>query len=107
MAEQATPGAEAVGTTTEPVRYRCTTCGNLTRFDVTTTRRVRAFHHYTVGGELSVEDPVVLSESVDEVLCRWCGTGAGVVVLAPGEAAGDTPGVASGGGSDAAPAERA
>jgi hypothetical protein len=67
------------------VRYRCTACGNLTRFDVTTTRRVRAYHHFTVGGELSVEDPEVLSESVDEVLCRWCGTGSTVVVLEPGD----------------------
>ena len=37
-------------------RYRCTTCGNLTRFDVETSRRTRAFHHYTVGGDLTVED---------------------------------------------------
>ena len=54
-------------------RYRCTTCGNLTRFDVTTTRRVRAFHHYTVGGDLTVEDPEVLEERVESVECRWCG----------------------------------
>jgi hypothetical protein len=59
-------------------RYRCTACGNLTRFDVTTTRRTRAFHHYTVGGELEVEDVEVLSEHVDDVVCRWCGTGANV-----------------------------
>jgi hypothetical protein len=56
-----------------PTRYRCTACGNLTRFDVTTSTRTRAFHHYTVGGELAVEDPEVLEERVDEVLCRWCG----------------------------------
>ena len=66
-----------------PPRYRCTACGNLTRFDVTTTRRTRAFHHYSVGGELSVEDPEVLSESVDEVLCRWCGTGTAVEAVTP------------------------
>jgi hypothetical protein len=54
-------------------RYRCTTCGNLTRFDVTTSRRERSFHHYTVGGELTIEDPVVLDEQVEEVVCRWCG----------------------------------
>jgi len=62
-------------------RYRCTTCGNLTRFDVTTSRRERAFHHYTVGGELTVEDPEVLEERVEQVECRWCGpTGAVVAV---------------------------
>jgi hypothetical protein len=64
-------------------RYRCTACGNLTRFDVTSTVRSRAFHHYSVGGELTVEDTEVLSETVDEVLCRWCGTGGSVEVVTP------------------------
>ena len=54
-------------------RYRCTACGNLTRFDVVTTRRTRAFHHYSVGGDLTVEDEVVLDERVESVECRWCG----------------------------------
>ncbi len=54
------------------VRYRCTACGNLTRFDVTTSRRARAFHHYTVGGELSVDEEEVLDERVERVQCRWC-----------------------------------
>ena len=62
-------------------RYRCTACGNLTRFDVTTTCRVRAFHHYSVGGALTVEDPEVLEERIEEVLCRWCGTGTAVEQL--------------------------
>ena len=60
-------------------RYRCTTCGNLTRFDVTTSRRERAFHHYTVGGELTVEDHQVLEERVEQVECRWCGPTGAVV----------------------------
>jgi hypothetical protein len=59
-------------------RYRCAACGNLTRFDVTATRRTRAFHHYSVGGELSIEDEEVLNEAVEEVVCRWCGTGKAV-----------------------------
>jgi hypothetical protein len=62
-------------------RYRCTSCGNLTRFDVTSTRRTRAFHHYTVGGELAVEDEQVLEQTVESVTCRWCGSGSGVVEL--------------------------
>jgi hypothetical protein len=66
-------------------RYRCNACGNLTRFDVTTTRTTRAFHHYTVGGELAVEDETVLEEHVREVSCRWCGTGRSVEELAPSE----------------------
>lgn len=61
-----------------PARYRCTACGNLTRFDVTTTRRTSAFHHYTVGGELRIEEEQVLDERVEAVTCRWCGTGASV-----------------------------
>ena len=60
-------------------RYRCTACGNLTRFDVTSTSRTREFHHYTVGGELSVEETEVLSETIESVECRWCGPGAEVV----------------------------
>ncbi len=56
-------------------RFRCTACGNLTRFDVVLSRRTRAFHHYTVGGELSVEDEEVLDEKLEQVACRWCGDG--------------------------------
>lgn len=62
-------------------RYRCTACGNLTRFDVTTTRRTRAYHHYTVGGELEIDQVEVLDEQVEDVACRWCGNGAAVVVV--------------------------
>jgi hypothetical protein len=71
---------------TAPVRYRCTACGNLTRFDVTSTTRSRAFHHYTVGGELEIEDVEVLDEHIEETACRWCGTGAHVVALSEAEA---------------------
>lgn len=56
-------------------RYRCNACGNLTRFTVVSTRRSRAYHHFTVGGELSVEDEEVLDEAVESVSCRWCGHG--------------------------------
>jgi hypothetical protein len=72
--------------TTPNTRYRCSACGNLTRFDVVTSRRTRAFHHFTVGGELRIEDEVVLAESIDEVTCRWCGTGAAVEVIDDGAA---------------------
>ena len=43
-----------------------------------TTRRTRAFHHYSVGGDLTVEEIEVLGESVEEVTCRWCGNGKAV-----------------------------
>ena len=65
-----------------PVRYRCAGCGNLTRFDVTIFRRTRAFHHYDLGGDLSVEDEEVLMEQVEEVACRWCASGGAIEVLA-------------------------
>jgi len=74
-----------------PDRYRCTQCGNLTRFDVTVTRRTREYHHFSVGGELDVEDRELLAERVEEVACRWCGaSGASIeslpVDVAVGEA---------------------
>ena len=71
------PGPAPATTT----RYRCTTCGNLTRFDVTALRRTRSFHHYTVGGELTVEDAELLSEDVESVVCTWCGPSGAVEAL--------------------------
>jgi hypothetical protein len=68
-----------------PARYRCNSCGNLTRFDVTVTSTVRSFHHYSVGGELSVEDSETLSERVDSVECRWCGPSGAVEAVTPSE----------------------
>lgn len=62
-------------------RYRCTACGNLTRFDVVESRRTKAFHHYSVGGELTVEEETVLDHEVESVTCRWCGTGTAVETL--------------------------
>ncbi len=73
-------------------RYRCTACGNLTRFDVVTTSTVKAFHHYTVGGDLEIEETETVSESVDAVTCRWCGHGRGVEVVDGSlDTASDTP----------------
>jgi hypothetical protein len=53
-------------------RYRCNACGNVTRFDVLATRRTRAFHHYSIGGELEIEEEEVLEDRVEQVTCRWC-----------------------------------
>jgi len=44
-------------------------------------RRTRAFHHFSVGGDLTIEEVEVLDESVEEVVCRWCGNGSAVEVL--------------------------
>jgi hypothetical protein len=63
-------------------RYRCSACGNLTRFDVISSRRTRGYHHFTVGGDLTIEDEEVLDERVETVSCRWCGaSGASIEVL--------------------------
>lgn len=64
-----------------PRRYRCRACGNLTRFDVVATRRTRAYYHYSLGGELTVEEVEVLADEVEQVSCRWCASAAGVEVL--------------------------
>ena len=65
-------------------RYRCNACGNLTRFTVTSVKRTRAFHHFTLGGELHIEEEEVLDEQVEDVSCRWCGNGKAIEVLAEG-----------------------
>jgi DNA-directed RNA polymerase subunit RPC12/RpoP len=64
-----------------PTRYRCAGCGNLTRFDVVVTRTTREYHHFTVGGDLEVEDVELVDETVDQINCRWCGHGEQVVDL--------------------------
>jgi hypothetical protein len=55
-------------------RFRCTQCGNLTRFDVVETRRTQAFWHFSIDGELTVEEETVLSADRERVTCRWCGS---------------------------------
>jgi DNA-directed RNA polymerase subunit RPC12/RpoP len=67
-----------------PTRYRCTLCGNLTRFDVVERKRTRSFHHYTLGGLLTVEEQEVLEQEVEEVRCRWCNSAANVEAVAGG-----------------------
>jgi hypothetical protein len=60
---------------------RCEACGNKTRFDVFESKDVRSFHHYSLGGELTVEEEEVLDRRVDRVVCRWCGSSDSVVEL--------------------------
>jgi hypothetical protein len=77
-------GSPVVSTT----RYRCNACGNITRFDVLATRRTRAFHHYTIGGDLEIEEEEVLSDHVEQVTCRWCSaTGDKIAIEADAEPA--------------------
>ena len=54
-------------------RFRCAGCGNLTRFDVVESRRTRAYYHFTVAGELQIEEEEILDSERERVTCRWCG----------------------------------
>ena len=54
--------------------YRCSACGNRTRFDVVETKRTQAFHHFDLAGQVTVEDEEVLDHTVERVTCRWCGS---------------------------------
>ena len=54
-------------------RWRCAGCGNLTRFDVTRSRRTTEFWHFDLGGEPTIEDTQLRDEVVESVTCRWCG----------------------------------
>jgi hypothetical protein len=63
--------------------YRCDACGNKTRFDVFETKRVKAFHHYTLGGDLTVEEEEVLGRDVERIVCRWCGSSEAIVEANP------------------------
>ena len=72
----------------DETRYRCGSCGNLTRFDVVQVRRTRSFHHYSVGGALTVEEVDVLSEEIESVICRWCDSGAYIVTVDRASASG-------------------
>ncbi len=60
-------------------RYRCDACGNKTRFDVFENKRVRAFHHFTLGGDVQIEEEEVLDHSVERIVCRWCGSADSIV----------------------------
>lgn len=63
-------------------RFRCAHCGNLTRFDVERSSRVREYWHVDMAGEPVVEERIVLDEEVSAVTCRWCGSGDRVELVA-------------------------
>jgi hypothetical protein len=47
----------------------------MTRFEIVVTRRVRESHNITVDGVREPATSVTVSETIDEVLCSWCGKG--------------------------------
>jgi hypothetical protein len=67
-------------------RWRCGGCGNLTRFDVTRTRRTTEYWHFDLGGDHKVEETELKSESIETVTCRWCGRTDAIEVISRTEA---------------------
>jgi hypothetical protein len=67
-------------------RWRCGGCGNLTRFDVTRTRRTTEFWHFDLGGHHRVEETLLEAEGVESVTCRWCGRADAVELVSRAEA---------------------
>ncbi|MGH2807594.1 MAG: hypothetical protein ACRDKT_10000 [Actinomycetota bacterium] len=59
--------------------YRCDACGNKTRFDVFETKRVRTFHHFTLGGDDAIEEEEILERDIEKIVCRWCGSADAIV----------------------------
>jgi transposase len=52
--------------------YRCPHCGNRTRFDIYETVRRRRFAHYTLGGDVEIDEEEILESTTERVVCRWC-----------------------------------
>ena len=76
----------------ETHRWRCGACGNLTRFDLTRTRRTAEYWHVDLAGQPRVEESEVLAEDVEQVTCRWCGRSDAIEVVARADATvGDDP----------------
>ena len=68
-------------------RWRCAGCGNLTRFDVTRTRRTTEYWHFDLAGDHRVEETELKGETVEVVTCRWCGRSDAIEVIDRNEAA--------------------
>lgn len=34
---------------------------------------MRAYHHYSLGGDLSIDEEEILEARREEIRCRWCG----------------------------------
>jgi hypothetical protein len=72
-------------------RWRCGGCGNLTRFDVTRTRRTTEFWHFDLAGDHQVEECTTQSEELESVTCRWCGRSDAIELVDRTEAAATSP----------------
>jgi hypothetical protein len=58
---------------TDSTRWRCTGCGNLTRFDVVRRAVVREFWRQDLGGTPAIEESEALASEIESVTCCWCG----------------------------------
>jgi hypothetical protein len=83
----------AVPAPTAETRWRCSLCGNLTRFDVERTVRSREYVHVDLAGAASVEEYEVVLESVDRVTCRWCRRPGSVELVSRPDATAESPAV--------------
>jgi hypothetical protein len=72
---------------TADTRWRCTLCGNLTRFDVQRSTRTREYVHVSLAGDPVVEEREVVADRVEHVACRWCGRTDAVELVARPDAA--------------------
>jgi len=72
-------------------RWRCGACGNLTRFDVTVTRRTTEFWHFDLAGDHHVEESETRNEDVESVTCRWCGRSDVIELASRAEVGSTTP----------------
>ncbi len=52
--------------------YRCTHCGNRTRFDVYESLRRRQFTHFDLAGRVTIDEEEILASEIERVVCRWC-----------------------------------
>lgn len=80
----------SVGLPGEQTRWRCSRCGNLTRFDVIRSRRTKEYWHFELGGESAVESSELLREVLEQVICRWCGADDSIEIVARPDAGGPT-----------------
>ena len=40
---------------------------------------MRTFQHYSLGGEMNVEEKEILDRTIEKVVCRWCGSSESIV----------------------------
>jgi hypothetical protein len=68
-------------------RWRCGGCGNLTRFDVTRSRKTEEYWHFDLSGEPVIESTDLKDENVESVTCRWCGRADAIELIDRNDAA--------------------